>query len=707
MDEQQYAEEGYEEYAEYETRSPLWMWIVLALAMIAAIVFGTLWYLRGGEVGRLNGEMQSARSAAESAAQSLQRDLDGARSQVAAGAARITELENRLRDEQRRAGETVQQAERRLREEIDGQAVRLRAANAELETLRGRLAETEEREKAATEGVAAGTAAQERLSAVQEQLTAAQADAGKAKELEEELARAKETITNLETTVGDLRANAANIGRELTTANEELRRAGQDRRELAEIRSSLAEARERLTGVGGGGGAVPLMANRTGEADAANSASTLRETLAHLEAKYADAQRELSERAAAQETTGATAAAEMQSRLDQAEKRAQAAEAAAAAKQAAEGAEPQTDSRIAQLAARLEDAGGTIARLEEKEKGLEATRDSLTARLTAIGDELRTAVNDRQKARADLEAAEKRAQQAEKNFGERLNEAEQKLVDREKELQGDFERQKGEWQQQLDELKKAMEQPEPAQAAEAEEVPQAEATATVPVDMPKDVSTVPVAGEPMQDEPKHVIIGQPGRAVGRVAQVLQDGRYLINGGARQRVKPGMLFDVHRRLGGINRYIGLLMVTQVLDDYSLAVPAVPAHDARVCPVTGRVVLDPYAAYSPYARTEDGRRVPLIAASVLGLGQEKPALGDCVDNPYYDPRRLMVFSHDEETRNDPRVEELIVGLGGMVDDSGGPSDYEVVGNIDPGADPVATPRQVAVEALAAYVTPAHGK
>lgn len=701
MDEQQYAEEGYEGYAEYETRSPLWMWIVLALAVVAAIVFGALWYMRGGEIGRLTGEMRSARSAADTAAQNLQRDLDAARSQTSSGAARIAELERRLQNEQRQAAETAQQAERRLRDEIDAQAARLREAGDELEELRGRLARAEEREKAATESAAEGSAASERLAAVQERLDAALADAGKVEGLEEELARVREAMANLETTVGDLRASNANIGRELTTANEELRRAEEEREELAEVRAGLDAARQRLAGADSGRGAVPLMANRgTDAGTAVGVAATLRETIAALEEKYAAARKELSEKAAAEAETvdAATDAAALRDRLEEAEKRARDAENAAAA------AKAEADSRIAGLAARLEEADGTIARLEEKSGGLETGRGDLDREMASLRDALRAATAEKDRLAGVLAEAEQRVDQAERNSADRVEETERKFEERERELREDFQRRMDELRRQLDAAKTAVETAEANRTEDSSRDAAVIAAAAAPEAQP---APPPMVAASSPEEPRHVIIGDPGRAVGRVAQVVRDGHtYLTTGGARQRVKPGMVFDVHRRSGGMNRYIGLLLVTRVLDDYALASPVHPAREARVCPVTGRVVLDPAANYSSYARSEEGRPVPLIAASVLGLGQEKPVIGDCIDNPYYDPGRILVFTHSGETRDDARSEALIVGLGGMVSDSDAQADYEVVRNMDPDADPLARPRQITADALAAYVMPEYG-
>lgn len=587
MDEEEY-EEAFEEYAPKNNR---WLWILLTLAVIAAIAFGILWHLRGEELARQTAAMQTAQTAADSNAARLRQDADDARAAASANTARITELENSLRDEQRKTTEAAAEFTRLAQTQPPdaSQSEALQTAQTELETMRGQLAEAQRK-------------------------------------------------------VSELEPAAA----QLAAANESLRQAERARAELEEQYGAGRTAGNAMAGTG---------------TDAAAA-------LAAAEA----------------------AAEETRTRLAQTEKRASDAENAVAElkKQQAE--------QSAKLEERLAEANRNIATLEKTIGDLEAKRNSLITELTSTTDDARQAT-------ADLDALRKAAEEVRS----RAEKAEQLFREREKELRDDFERQKGEWKKQLEAAgqdsgqARAEEKKETgaAQPASATAAPATEQWSYVEGGSAPAAPAQPIVStEPPAAMPRHVLIGDPNRSLGRVGQILTDGTYVVNGGANQRVKPGMVYDVHRRFSGMNRYIGLLLVTRVLDDFSLAVPAYPTGEARICPVTGRVVLDPARKSSPYVEVEGGKPVPLISAASLGLGLEMPAIGDCIDNPYYDPGRSAVFFAGSGMAGDLRVPELIEGIGGVMTNARASSDFEVVRAIDPGINAPARPRQVTVDALAMY-------
>lgn len=127
------------------------LWIGLIAAILVAVVFGVLWFLRGGEITRLTGEMRTAEANAAGVAQRLENDLRSARSDLEAANRRAAQTETRLRDELTRATDSASENERRLRSDLDQSSSQLRIANTELRKIRAELASRDEAGEAGAE----------------------------------------------------------------------------------------------------------------------------------------------------------------------------------------------------------------------------------------------------------------------------------------------------------------------------------------------------------------------------------------------------------------------------------------------------------------------------------------------------------------------------------------------------------------------------
>lgn len=275
--------------------------------------------------------------------------------------------------------------------------------------------------------------------------------------------------------------------------------------------------------------------------------------------------------------------------------------------------------RIGQLTARERELAGRVAALESEAAELrgqnallDAQRDSLQARLQAA------TVAGRQR----LEDLGNRAAAAEKARAD----AEKARADGERELRAQIERERAECRKRVEALEK-------------------------PADTPAPGAPEGAGG------PAPVIVGDPGRSVGRVVEMMPDGStFLINGGSKHRVQPGMKFDVHRSEGGRRRYIGMVRVTRAMENYSMAVMDNPAG-AKVCPVTGRAVLEPDARFSPYALAADGSPVPLVAAD----GTAQPDIGDYIDNPFFDPLAAKLIALSPDLADSGAVARVVQAMG----------------------------------------------
>lgn len=604
------------------------LWIVLIVALLAALAFLVLWYLRGGEVDRLNNDLRAAQAQAASTSQRLERDLRTAQSDADTASRRVVELENQVRDVQRRASEDTQQVERRLRSELDASAARIsdlaaqlereRAdvasrSSEELETLRGQSDEARQQLQAATNEAAA-------LRAQLEEAKRDQVDLVAAREL------ADERLSSLDSEVKDARARLEQSEQALREA----RQSAEDHPEVARLTGDLGDLQQRYEELENRLNASPDAADEEGgEAEGSPADGQLedaRRSIADLESRLAEARQQLLEQAAAAPVPAVDQLAGL-------EKRAADAEAA----------------RVAAVQ-ELESVKQSVAQLQ-------GTVGDLRASNNDIGRELETAHQDLAKAEAEAK---------------RLRE-------------------------EYDALKR-----EHAELADAEQTLQLHLEEVTRGGAEEGLEAVASVAAAPNGEPSVVI--NPGRSVGRIIDRMADGRtYIIDKGRRQGIRPGMRFDVHRPHDSINRFTGIIQVTQPMEDISVAM-VVPSGDAAICPVTGRAYLEPGAKYSPYAMSAEGRPVPLISPASVGLDKESPAPGDLVDNPFYDPGRKLRFMICADVAGDRAAIRAIEALGCSIvaDVPVTELDYLLVQENGAFAADVGGPRRVTPDHVAKYIS-----
>ncbi|MDR1520939.1 MAG: hypothetical protein LBU23_12485, partial [Planctomycetota bacterium] len=159
----------------------------------------------------------------------------------------------------------------------------------------------------------------------------------------------------------------------------------------------------------------------------------------------------------------------------------------------------------------------------------------------------------------------------------------------------------------------------------------------------------PVVKPPIQSRATASGNGPSGRAVAKIVDRLADGQtLLLSIGVEERMRPGMKFDVYRQESDGRRFIGNVKVIRVMLGCSMLVSTFSETEVATCPVTGRAVLESGAKFSPFAVSGDGKALPLKTAAALGLPLEAPAVGDLLDNPFYDPDRPLAFALDPKLR-----------------------------------------------------------
>lgn len=188
------------------------LWVALIVFLLAALAFVVLWYLRGGEIERLDQQLRTTRDQAASASQRLERDLRQAQSEATSSSQRVSELENQIREEQRRSSESAQQLERRLRGDLDISAGRiseltgqLEQVHSEADSLRGELAAAREELSGAQASVRSGA---ERIAQLESDMSGAQT---RLRETEQALGEAKRFVENhpeVERLSGELRTSS-------------------------------------------------------------------------------------------------------------------------------------------------------------------------------------------------------------------------------------------------------------------------------------------------------------------------------------------------------------------------------------------------------------------------------------------------------------------------------------------------------------------
>lgn len=753
-----------------------WLWALLIVAFIAAVVFAILWVRRGDEVQRLADAARSAKSAADNTIQRLERDADSARREIETGRRKTAELETRMRDDQRRAAESAQQLERRLRDEISSYSLRLNEASTSLDALRLSAEQTKSEH---ADSLAANKTLSTRLSSAQRQLGAALTHRDTALKLEQELAGARETIDSLKAKVGDLEAHANTIGNELTTANEELRKAERERQTIPALRSELDRAKAQL---------AEKTADEEKHAQIVRDLTQrltrfqtdekeLRASVASLEGRLAAAGRELAEhkaRLAQLEAAGRPAGdgdaetlrrqiENIRGEAEAAQKRAEQTRADAQGEvDKLAGRLSETNKTMGRLRARiaelqterdrlirdqgtagqraaaerdalrqsLADAKRLAASLEEKIGDVEANRNSLRKELDSAAADLRAVEKDRDDLRAFLNRAANdliRTGKEREDLRQALDKVTADLlkIGRERDdLRKTLDRTTADLRkagQERDTLRKSLGDIRDKADRTARDLNQRLKAAEETLERSKTEArdaALPVArpapAEPGRDRtavtqaaPRHVIVGDPGRSVSRILQAMPGGRcYLVAGGSKQRMKPGMVFDVHRPVRGVQCFVGRVRVVMTDEEHSVVESAPIPADAKICPVTCRAAVGPDMVVSPWAVSYDGRPVPLLRAADLGVGREMPIVGDLLDNPYYNPERGLVFGVSPELVGNPGVTAVIAALGGVaypMEDAMA-ADFLVGLRLPENADPTALPRWVTPAGIASYLSSA---
>ncbi|MCC8109232.1 MAG: hypothetical protein LIQ30_09360 [Planctomycetes bacterium] len=671
------------------------VWIGLIAAILVAVVFLVLWFMRGGEVDRLTRELALAQSGAASAQQRLQSELDAARNTATTGARRITELEQQLADEQRRAGDNATQLERRLRSEIDAAQAGYRAASRELEELRAAQAEAESAAIAQLQAQIEDHAYTIESVRADNRLLAQRLD-----EARESLAQATSSAAETES-VESLQAEADRLATELQEA-EAARESVVAERDQA--RADLQSARE-------------AAARREDEMNAATERleaenTRLRTEVEGLEETVRQLHNDLDrlEQALGGNTETAGADENAAAVTDDLATAGVANVATLVADQVAELRSRVTtlQEENAALTARLEEAqtalGREVGAVEREREELSVRLEETTARLAREKEEL---VQEIASLTSRLDEALTARQAGEEEAGS-LAELRRELTVRQERYAAERNRLQEEIEQLRDELGKnretirAMEirlEQEAGRAGDREAVSRAAAPN----------QDEPVVSTPLDMEdgrfPSQFVTDDPYRSVGKIVMLEKDGRtYVVNAGARQNVRPGMRFDVHRTGDdGRSRYIGLVQVVRTLDDFSWVMPVNPGV-VMVCPITGRAVLEPGAQFSPFVLTESGSPVPLKSVGDLELQPEAPKAGDSIDNPFFNPDRQSTFALSREVAD---AVECALGavctLGGLATDDID-SDFLIVSERSIFEGNLVGPKRVTLQHLLKYAAPA---
>lgn len=583
------------------------------------------------------------------------------------------------------------------------------------------------------------------------ELQNARADAIRAPLLANELDAAKKGAESLKAQIAELETQRTALRRDLAAAMADLRSAGPDGKGLPRV----SELENRITGL-----TRELDDARRENAGSRDSVSKLRTDLDRARRDSAEREKALRdgieqlrrENRALRQLAGADAGPDAPSERADAAADAKPGIAGvheAIAKLEARVAEAGVPEELRKARRELSDARAAAGDLEEKLKALEENNRGLRKELDSFAKDL---WDCRDNAAKNLAAVKK-------DYDERLAGERERHAERERDLLEGFERERAEWEKRPSgvgtgessapvrpvssaEPAGSTESADPAESPESSESPQpvesevasasaagsAAAAVLPPPPLPPppppisetpagaaafllETPTLPTPESPpilvdLPVEPVHYFIRDPMRSVGEISEILPNGRYRVSGGSRQGVRPDMLFDVHRPLGGMNWFIGVLRVERTMQDASEAI-LIPCPGVKICPVTGRAVLAPGARYSPFVFADGGRNVPLISAESLGLGGEMPSVGDRIDNPFYDPAGRFDFAVSPELGRDDAslVRAAARALGGRTLADGeltADADYVVVP--DARLDVTATsPGQITAEQLASYVSP----
>lgn len=642
------------------------IWAGFIIALLVALLFLVLWVFRGSDIDALNRKLDAAQSQGESEKRRLESDLRDARGALESANRKVSEAEQRLTDEQRRANESAQQIERRLRIDLDAAEERLAAANRELAEAR---------------------ASSQKTQSESEQLRAQLADLG----------QRRDDADSLRKQADDLRKQLESSKERLSEANDAVSSFGQ---RLRESEANLEALRKELD-AGKTRPAVPLAANadkelsdlrtetarlETALAGAQNANAALEELRNRLSRTMEDERKKAKER----EDEFVRRQIDLQRTIDELRGRAPEAAVAAPAGNGDEAnrlragyadAIEQRDalqSRLDESFRRHRDELDTLRResgqrlqdlekrLGEREKGFQVIQTRLTGekvdlqkrlaelekrlqadggpelreRLTRENADLQARVDDIERQRFDLQLRASGLESEKAAWGEQeviLNALTIEKAELQSRLDG-MEKDKAELIKRAKALGKRLTREKASLQTRVDELEREKAAAAPPP-------------TPFPADPESA-----GRFVGRVVETMSDGQiYLIDLGSKQRVLPGMKFVVHRPDGERWRYAGTLKVIRSMENHAMAVAEKPGTaPVHICSVTGRVVLDPDATVSPYAA--NAQLQPANADGAL------PAIGDYIDNVFYDPDRSLLFALGQNLAGDESASLLVRLLGG---------------------------------------------
>lgn len=727
-----------------EEESRTGWWAAIIVAGLAAVVFLVLWVLRGGDIDKLQGDLKAAQSAASGSVSRLEGDLRTARSQAESAGRRIGELETKIKDDARRAEDDVARLERRLQSESTDATRRLEGVNAEIAKLKADMGAA---------GDAATATLRAELDKAAGELAAARQDAAKQLDAAKaESAQAAERIRALEADLAAAQAApalsaTAPAGQAATPANGE---AAALRAQLARADTNLAAAQN--------AGAVLEEVRKKLEADLAQSTTRLSDAqkanaaLQQTNAALQETGRKMQADLAAGQDAAKAREAELQKAIDDLTARLQAAvngrpspngesekvrEAERVWKERLEAAELDRANREKAALGKLDQEWGE--RLAARQKTFAQRESELAAELKTAQDNLAATAKQlddlTRRHAADIAGREQSAAAKEAEWRSALEKSTKDATAKETE-----------WRAALD--KSVKDAADKAAADEkawqaslksaANRVAEAEKKVAAAAGIEQELRNRVAAAEKDYAAREKALIGKyaaeaeqlkaslagmekalyekasafgqakTGRAVGVVVEAMDNNKTLIiTGGVKDRMRPGMKFDVFRPVGGGNRYIGMIKVIRVMDGYSMAVPTLRREPVMVCPVTGLAVLEPGAQYSPFVAGKDGKPLPLATADSLGFPTEAPAVGDLLDNPFYDPDRNLTFAVDDALAGERgevlAAVELLGGAPKTGKDAAGADFLVVDDNLKAGAPQKGGPRRVGPDYLSRYAEP----
>ncbi|MDR2392068.1 MAG: hypothetical protein LBE84_10385 [Planctomycetota bacterium] len=704
------------------------LWAGLIILGLATVVFAILWFQRGGEISRLRTETENALDSAAGTTRRFETDLRNAKADLDSATRRMADLEEQLKSRETRYRTDLAKSEERRRNEVETADARRReaatAANSlqsELDTTRQAIAEAAKKNQ--TELAAAG----KELAGLREELEKEKRDAAALRHSEQNAQNA-------------LAAVRKELDAVVKTAAEREKTLQVESAELQKQLAGIMPGRERQTAGTGPADDENLSARVAELENALHAAETdrrtaIRDLTRELEAAKDEAKRYAEMAQAASRTVpGNRLAVEQEKELAKAREELRAAlNDLGAARTSLTTVETEMRSLKAELTAKTADLDKTSAALAAKEKELAGAKADLAANLTiktgdlakvadalaakekelaGVKTSLTAKTGDLAKAADALAAKEKELAGVKAEQAAIRREYERNLARAGDEVRSEITRLRQSQTEKLAELDQHWLQRVEAAVragAEREKTLTAEWAKTRKgfedrlADQEKRLNAALEQAKPATPPSGK---GAEGRSISRIVERMPDGQtLLIPVGVESRVSQGMKFDVYRRENGGRRYIGGVKVIRVLDGCSLVVSTFSETEVATCPATGRAVLELGAAFSPFAAGPDGKALPLQTAAGVGLPLEAPAVGDLLDNPFYDPGRRLTFAIDPALAGDATVIRIIETLGGSprTGAEAARADFLVAADDAQAATASGGPRRVLLAHLREYLDP----